>query len=55
MARDHTDKLRFDGLLDHLRAAVAGADMFDPKTRLGRRGSPSAISGSELRWSMLAY
>jgi hypothetical protein len=27
------DKARFDGLLDHVRAIVAGASMFDPKTR----------------------
>jgi hypothetical protein len=27
------DKLRFDGLLDHVRAIVAGAEMFEPKDR----------------------
>jgi hypothetical protein len=27
------DKARFDSLLDHVRAIVAGAEMFDPKDR----------------------
>jgi hypothetical protein len=26
-------RIQFEGLLDHVRAIVAGADMFDPKTR----------------------
>jgi hypothetical protein len=33
MGIDHTDKARFNALLDHVRAVVAGADMFDPRTR----------------------
>jgi hypothetical protein len=28
------DKARFDSLLDHVRAIVSGAGMFDPKTRM---------------------
>jgi hypothetical protein len=28
------DKARFDSLLDHVRAIVSGAEMFDPKTRM---------------------
>ena len=34
MPINRTDKLRFDGLLDHVRAIVAGANMFDPKTQM---------------------
>jgi hypothetical protein len=35
----HTDKIRFDRLLNHVRRVVAGASMFDPKTqkRIGAR------------------
>jgi hypothetical protein len=33
MPINRTDRLRFDRLLNHVRRVVAGADMFDPKSR----------------------
>jgi hypothetical protein len=33
MASSRTKKVRFDRMLDHVRAVVTGAAMFDPKTR----------------------
>jgi hypothetical protein len=33
MGIGRTDKANFNGMLDHVRAFVAGADMFDTKAR----------------------
>lgn len=42
------DKAHFDSLLDHVRAIVSGAGMFDPKTRM-KIGAKADKLWAELR------